>query len=407
MRQVPDPYRALGLARGATEAEIKAAHRRLAKRYHPDSPDGDTLRFLDVQDAYKLLSDPLRRREWDARHAPGPMRASERARERPRAANGRWTRAEEPARGEARAGAERPPTAGRDPASRTYTWSASEVPWWEEGGQRENRRQPGRKRPHESPREEAQPRADSASAPESDVYSRSSGAAWSMAARAYFRRGESDLPRRGSFHHQGSQPLTAARARVAAEEEARRARPAAPSWVSGRPAAQPNGASAGVVRDAGSISEARASAREEARASRWPSPRARLAHALLAWLPIALLIGYGGSWLTGCDRAAFSCPPEMATVQAVAIALALGLLVALPRLAYALSVATAGVVIAGLALAIGLWFLGLRPPMSAPVLGISIGLLLAIHLGVAAWVLAGGLRRPWLAERRLGRGGSR
>ena len=74
MAQLSDPYRALGLSRSATEAEIKAADRKLAKRYHPDRESGDTDRFLRVQEAYRVLSDPLLRREWDARHAPGPSR---------------------------------------------------------------------------------------------------------------------------------------------------------------------------------------------------------------------------------------------------------------------------------------------------------------------------------------------
>ena len=64
MAQLSDPYRALGLSRSATEAEIKAAHRKLAKRYHPDRESGDTDRFLRVQEAYRVLSDLLLRREW-------------------------------------------------------------------------------------------------------------------------------------------------------------------------------------------------------------------------------------------------------------------------------------------------------------------------------------------------------
>ena len=76
MKPTSDPYRVLGVLRGADPAQIKAAHRRLAKRYHPDASGGDEDRFLAVQEAYQLLSDPVRRREWDRRHAPGPMRAS-------------------------------------------------------------------------------------------------------------------------------------------------------------------------------------------------------------------------------------------------------------------------------------------------------------------------------------------
>src|SRR3954447_23591296 len=93
-RKTIDPYRELGVARGATVADIKKAHRALAKRFHPDSATGDTVRFLAVQEAYSLLSDPLRRREWDARHSPSPVRANEPRGRRPRGADGRWTREE-------------------------------------------------------------------------------------------------------------------------------------------------------------------------------------------------------------------------------------------------------------------------------------------------------------------------
>ena len=75
MAVVHDPYKALGVARGATKAESKAAHRKLAKRHHPDKTKSDGRRFLEVQEAYRVLSDPLLRREWDEKHAPGPVRA--------------------------------------------------------------------------------------------------------------------------------------------------------------------------------------------------------------------------------------------------------------------------------------------------------------------------------------------
>jgi curved DNA-binding protein CbpA len=53
-----DPHRTLGLAPGATQAEIKRAYRRLAKAYHPDSAGDRTLpRFLAIQAAYEALVD--------------------------------------------------------------------------------------------------------------------------------------------------------------------------------------------------------------------------------------------------------------------------------------------------------------------------------------------------------------
>ena len=50
-----DPYRVLGIGRGATEEEVKRAYRALAKRHHPDAVQGSVARFLEIQDAYEAL----------------------------------------------------------------------------------------------------------------------------------------------------------------------------------------------------------------------------------------------------------------------------------------------------------------------------------------------------------------
>ena len=290
MQHIPDPYRVLGVQRAATLPQIKAAHRGMAKRFHPDAPEGDTGRFLAVQEAYLLLSDPIRRREWDARHAPGPVRAGEgTTRGRGRAAAGRWTREDTdagtrraprpPRRGPAgEGGPSRPPgqsaeggsrdydtpddaprdpaeprkgphrwsASGRDPSTRSYTWTAEGVPWWEDfpgpgrskqGGDSTRRagrpaddpagRQADRRRGAEGgPSGTAGPPRGTAGRPpgtDPDVYSRSSGAAWSSAARRYFRQGDSDLPSRGVFRREGTQYVTGAKARQAAATEASKA----------------------------------------------------------------------------------------------------------------------------------------------------------------------------------------
>lgn len=63
-----DPYAALGLDKTASEAQIKKAYRRIAKTDHPDlNPDPDaTERFKAASVAYDLLSDPEKRRRFDA-----------------------------------------------------------------------------------------------------------------------------------------------------------------------------------------------------------------------------------------------------------------------------------------------------------------------------------------------------
>jgi curved DNA-binding protein CbpA len=74
-----DPYQALGLKRGASDAEIHAAYRAAVRRSHPDA-GGSAASFEAIQEAYEVLRDPARRARWDAE----PVR--EQARARPRAA---------------------------------------------------------------------------------------------------------------------------------------------------------------------------------------------------------------------------------------------------------------------------------------------------------------------------------
>ncbi len=66
-----DLYETLGVKPGATADAIKRAYRRLAKRYHPDlnKHRGAREMFLEVKDAYEVLSNPLLRREYDERTA--------------------------------------------------------------------------------------------------------------------------------------------------------------------------------------------------------------------------------------------------------------------------------------------------------------------------------------------------
>lgn len=63
-----DFYEVLGIARGASEAEIKKAYRKLAMQYHPDrNPDNKEAeeKFKEVQKAYEILSDPQKKAAYD------------------------------------------------------------------------------------------------------------------------------------------------------------------------------------------------------------------------------------------------------------------------------------------------------------------------------------------------------
>jgi len=62
-----DFYDVLGVARGATDAEIKRAYRKLAQQWHPDvnADPGAHDRFTEINEAYQVLSDPDRRGRYD------------------------------------------------------------------------------------------------------------------------------------------------------------------------------------------------------------------------------------------------------------------------------------------------------------------------------------------------------
>ena len=66
--RVRDPYDVLGIAKGATDDEIRAAFRKLAAQHHPDRNAGDATaveRFKEINAAYQLLSDPKKRAMFD------------------------------------------------------------------------------------------------------------------------------------------------------------------------------------------------------------------------------------------------------------------------------------------------------------------------------------------------------
>jgi curved DNA-binding protein CbpA len=98
-----DPYAILGIPRDATEPQVRQAYRRLAMRYHPDRhPDGrSSERMRRLNEAWHILSSPIRRRRYDADSTHGPTTS---------AAAGRswtpvWTTSTQPGSSSTRSGA--------------------------------------------------------------------------------------------------------------------------------------------------------------------------------------------------------------------------------------------------------------------------------------------------------------
>ncbi len=73
-----DYYKVMGVARDATDAQIKQAYRRLARKYHPDvsKEKNAEARFKDVGEAYEVLKDPQKRAAYD-RLGAGPQPGQE------------------------------------------------------------------------------------------------------------------------------------------------------------------------------------------------------------------------------------------------------------------------------------------------------------------------------------------
>lgn len=72
-----DYYSILGVGREATEQDIKTAYKKLSVKFHPDKNNGDSFyeeRFKEVQEAYEILGNPLKRANYNAELDPRAAR---------------------------------------------------------------------------------------------------------------------------------------------------------------------------------------------------------------------------------------------------------------------------------------------------------------------------------------------
>jgi molecular chaperone DnaJ len=68
-----DYYNILGVAKTASEDEIKKAYRKLAHEYHPDKASGNEAKFKEINEAYQVLSDKAKRTQYDRFGSADPM----------------------------------------------------------------------------------------------------------------------------------------------------------------------------------------------------------------------------------------------------------------------------------------------------------------------------------------------
>lgn len=326
-----DPYRTLGLSRGASLDEVKRAYRRLAKTNHPDAAGSGALqRFLAIQAAYEQLAGDA---STTASRSPGAPSA----RPRPAAADPDRTEATRRAYGDrprqSRSGADSKGGPRPKPAS---------------GGPTQARPARGKATLGSTSYDDADAGSFEPDWGGASWYGTTSGTYWTINPKEYAD------PRKHGPEYQAR----ARRATRARPGDAERDPEAAPSPRPPGPPGRPGPPGPPGPEQAGSPADARAAGLDEpapdpARAavdlgraltdSRSGGPRGRLLRAVLGWLPMAMGLGWLVGEVTGCGRFAATCDPSVAPLTVAGQGIVLVALLLLPGVA---------AVVAGAALAL-------------------------------------------------------
>jgi hypothetical protein len=369
----PDPYRTLGLERGASLADVKRAYRRLAKANHPDAAGEAALpRFLAIQAAYDQIAGPdastrrpsgraPARRAWDAdTDRAGATHRAYGGRPRPRpgtAPGGRPRPNPRPAGSERsdRPGSQRPPkkatlgstsyddvdTEAFDPDWGGASWygTTSGTYWTLNPKEYADPRKHGPEYQARARRAAAGDTADDAARVPTDPAG-TPGAIGVDAAGP--TDGAAGSPAPPPTHTSTSWwQSTAGDATPPGEPDRRTAPPTRPPTTS-----TSTSTAAASTDERSAPADVSVDAAVEA-LRRWldddrPSLRSRLVRGFAAWWPVALGIGWGLGELSGCGRFVATCDPSVAPISWAIQLGVLALLILLPRVARIGVLATAG-----------------------------------------------------------------